>query len=118
MKMTNEQMLDSVSSLHEAKDEKGLLGYAIAVNLRRLRTEVGEYSKTRDELLGKYGTDAGGGRFNLTPEAAQAFREALRPFAEIETEVAVMQVTPEVFYSGNLTSAQMYALAWMVKEDA
>lgn len=117
MIMTNEQMLDNVSALHGAKDEKGLLGYAIAVNLRRLRTEVGEYSKTRDELLEKYGTPDGAGRFNLTREAAEAFREELRPYADVETEVQVMQVPPEVFYSGNLTSAQMYALAWMVKEE-
>ena len=116
MKLTNAQMFDSIKVLYDAKDEKGLLGYAIAVNLRRLSTESLEYSRKRDELLAVYGEDAGGGKFNLKPDAVKAFREALRPYEEIETDVQVMQVEPEVFYSGGLTSAQMYALDWMVKE--
>lgn len=117
MKFTNAQIYESVSVLHSARDEKGLLGYAIAVNLRKLTTEIGEYSRKRDELLAEYGIDVGGNKFNLTHEAAAAFRKALKPFDELETDVQVMQVAPEVFYSGGLTSAQMYALSWMVKED-
>ena len=117
MILTNAQIYDSAPVLAQAKDETGLLGYAVAVNLRRLTAEVGEYSRKRDELLAEYGTDVGGGKFNLTAEGAAAFYEALRPFAELEVEVQVMQVPPEVFYGGSLTSAQMYALSWMVKED-
>ena len=116
MKMTNAQMHDSIPVLAQAKDEKGLLGYAIAVNLRRLATETQEYSRKRDELLAEYGTDAGGGKYNLTAEGAAAFYAALEPFAQIETDVAVLQVEPAVFYGGNLTSGQMYTLSWMVKE--
>jgi hypothetical protein len=110
-------MFESVSTLHSARDEKGLLGYAIAVNLRKLTTEVGEYSKKRDELLVEYGIPVGDNKFNLTHETAKFFREALKPFDELETDVQVMQVAPEVFYGGGLTSAQMYALSWMVKEE-
>lgn len=117
MILTNEKMYESIPVLHQAGDEKGMLGYAVAVNLRKLINETMEYSKKRDELLTEYGTDAGSGKFNLTAEGAAAFYEALQPFAQIETEVAVMQVAPEVFYSGNLTSAQMYALEWMCKEE-
>ena len=116
MILTNAQILESIPVLHQAKDEIGLLGYAVAVNLRKLTTEVVEFSNKRDELLAQYGTDAGGGKFNFTPDAAAAFQNALQPFAELETDVQVMQVAPEVFYGGGLTSAQMYALAWMVKE--
>jgi hypothetical protein len=117
MLITNKQMFESVATLAEAKDEKGMLGYAIAVNLRKLTTEVREYSHKRDELLAEYGTAVEGNRYNLTAAAAQDFHKALAPYAELETDVAVMQVPPEVFYSGGLTSAQMYALAWMVKEE-
>jgi len=117
MLITNKQMLESVTILAEAKDEKGMLGYAIAVNLRKLTTEVREYSNKRDELLAEYGTAVDGNKFNLTADAAQAFHKALEPYAALETDVAVMQVPPEVFYSGGLTSAQMYALSWMVKEE-
>lgn len=116
MKLTNAQMFESVEALSRAQEEKGLLGYAIAVNLRRLSTELTEYNRTRDALLAEHGTEAGGGRYNLTPDAAAAFYEALRPYEGIETDVAVMQVPPDVFYGGGLTSAQMYALGWMAKE--
>lgn len=117
MKMTNAQMFDSIPVLQQAKNETGMLGYAIAVNLRRFASELVEYSRKRDELLAQYGTDAGGGKFNLTQEGAAAFYEALRPFSQIEAEVAVLQVEPPVFYGGTLTSGQMYALSWMVKEE-
>lgn len=118
MRMTNAQIFDSIPVLAQAKEEKGLLGYAIAVNLRKLSAEVQEYSKKRDELLEKHGHQVEeAGRYALTPAEVTAFNAELQPYAELETEVAIMQVAPEVFYSGDLTSAQMYALTWMVKED-
>lgn len=116
MKMTNAQMFESAEALSRASEEKGLLGYAIAVNLRRLSTELVEYNRIRDALLAEHGTEAGGGRYNLTPEGVRAFSEALRPYEEVETDVAVMQVPPDVFYGGGLTSGQMFTLAWMTKE--
>ena len=119
MKLTNAQMFDSIPVLMQAKDEKGLLGYAVAVNLRKLSAEVKEYSGKRDQLLAAHGTEAkdSPGRYSLTPAAAAAFEAELKTFAELETDVQVMQVAPEVFYGGNLTSSQMYTLAWMVKEE-
>lgn len=118
MILTNAQMYESIPVLQQASGETGLLGYAVAVNLRKLATtpELVEYSNKRGELLAEHGTDAGGGKYNLTAEGAAAFYEALEPFNKIEAEVAAMQVAPEVFYGGGLTSGQMYALAWMVKE--
>jgi len=116
MKLTNAKILESIQVLTGAKDEKGLLGYAVAVNLRKLTDEVQEYAKKRDELIKEYGTDVGDGKYDFTAESGAALREAMRPYAEMEIDVAVMQIAPEVFYSGNLTSAQMYALSWMVKE--
>ena len=117
MRMTNAQIFDSIPVLAQAKEEKGLLGYALAVNLRKLSTEAQEYSKKRDELLEKHGHQAEEpGRYALTPAAVAAFNAELQPYAELVIEVPVMQVTPEVFYGGGLTSAQMYTLSWMVKE--
>ena len=118
MILTNAQMYESLPVLQQAREETGLLGYAVAVNLRKLASEPAlvEYSHKRDALLAEHGTDAGGGKFNLTAEGAAAFYAALEPFGQIETDVAVLQVAPEVFYGGKLTSGQMYTLAWMVKE--
>lgn len=119
MKLTNTQMQDSVQVLAQARDEKGLLGYALAVNLRKLAGEPAlvEYNRERDRLLEHYGRPGEKpGSFDLTPEAAAAFQTALQPFGQIETDVQVMQVAPEIFYGGTLTSGQMYVLAWMAKE--
>lgn len=116
MILTNAKILESVQVLAQATEEKGLLGYAVMVNLRKLRTEVAEYSKKRDELLDKYGTTDGSGKYDLTPDAAAAFYAELEPYATLEVEVAAMQVPVEVFYSGGLTAAQMDVLSWMVKE--
>lgn len=116
MILTNAKMFESIPVLAQAKDETGLLGYAIAVNLRKLSTETVEFAQKRAELLAFYGTDKGAGQYELDKEQQAAFYEALAPFAQIETDVAVLQVSPEVFYGGNLTSGQMYALSWMVKE--
>lgn len=114
MKLTNAQMLESVQLLAKA-EEKGLLGFAIAQNRRKLANEVEVYSDKYDELLQKHGTDLGEGRFNIKAENLATFEAELRPYAEMTTDVQVVQVEPEVFYSGNLTSSQMFSLAWMVK---
>lgn len=117
MILTNEKMLESMTVLSRA-EETGMLGYAIAVNRKRLTAEAQfqEYSKKRDELLAEYGTDIGNGQFQLMPGNAARFYEALRPYSELTADVPVMQISPEVFYSGNLTSSQMFTLDWMVKD--
>ena len=115
MILTNEKMLASVAVLSQA-EEKGMLGYAISRNRHKLSEEVQEYAKKRDELIAEYGVDIGNGKFQLLPENAAKFYEALRPYSELTADVAVMQVSPEVFYSGNLTSSQMFTLDWMVKD--
>lgn len=118
MILSNGKMLESMNVLSRL-EEKGMLGYAIAVNRKRIATDAQfqEYSMKRDELLMEYGTDIGNGQFQLMPERAARFYEALQPYTELTSDVPVMQVSPEVFCSGNLTSSQMFALDWMVKED-
>ena len=116
MKLTNSQMFDSLPVLNQA-EEKGVLGFAIAQNRRKLTDELREYAQKRDELLQEYGTDEGDGRFTITSERVPAFSAALRPFAEMTADVAVRQVSEADFCSGSLTSSQMLVLGWMVKED-
>lgn len=115
MMLTNETMFDSLTVLSQA-EEKGMLGYAIAVNRRKIASEVKEWADLRDHLIRKYGTDQGNGQFSMSHEAAAQFLEELKPYSDITAEVSVMQVTPEVFCGGNLTSQQMFTLGWMVKE--
>lgn len=116
MIMNNAQMLESVTVLSQC-EEKGMLGYAIARNRQKLSVEVMDYSRKRDELLKEHGTDIGNGQFQLMPESAARFFEALQPYSDLTVDVPVMQVDLEVFCGGNLTSSQMYTLNWMVKES-
>lgn len=111
MILTNKQMLESVMVLSQL-DEKGMLGYAIMRNRQKLSAEVYDYSKKREELLKEHCEEIAPGQFKPTPE----FFEALQPYSELVVDVPVMQVDPEVFYGGNLTSQQMFALEWMVRE--
>ena len=115
MKMTNAQMFDSLVVLNQA-EETGVLGFAIAQNRRKLTEELKEYAAKRDELLRKYGTDEGDGRFTIATDDVQAFSAELRPFAEMTADVNVRQISEEEFCSGSLTSSQMLVLDWMVKE--
>lgn len=116
MKLTNEQMLNSIVMLAKL-EEKGMLGFAIAKNRKKLTDECKEYSEKRDELLKEFGEDIGNGQFQLPPDKVNDFLEALKPYAELEVDVAVMTVSPDVFCSGSLTSSQMFALDWMVTEE-
>ena len=115
MLFTNEQMLNSLSVLAQA-EEKGLLGFAIATNRRKLTDEVKEYAAKREELLKEYGTEKEPGVYSISSDAVPAFSAALKPYAEMTTDVAVRTVSEEVFCSGSLTSSQMIVLEWMVKE--
>ncbi len=115
MILNNAKMMESLVVLVQA-EETGMLGYAIARNRQKLADEVREYSAKRDELLKKYGEDMGDGKFNLDPKNAAAFLDELRPYSELEADVSVMQVAPEVFCGGSLTSSQMFTLGWMVKD--
>lgn len=115
MIMNNAQMLESITVLSKC-EEKGMLGYAIARNRQKITAEVLDYSKKRDELLKEHGEDMGNGQFQLMPENAARFFEALQPYSDLTVDVPVMQVSPEVFYGGNLTSSQMFTLSWMVAD--
>lgn len=115
MTFTNEQMFNHMIVL-SGLNEKGMLGYAIARNRRKLEAESKEFSEKRDELLKEFGTEVEQGRYQLVGENLSKFAEALKPYSELTAEVNVMQVSQEEFCSGNLTSSQMYALDWMVKD--
>ena len=117
MKLTNSTMWESIQVLSEAK-ETGKLGYACARNFRKLMEAAREYMTVRDKLLQKYGEPQDDGRYSFNSESAKNFTTELMEYAPIEHDVDVMTVPEDVFYSGNLTSKDMFALAWMVEEGS
>jgi len=115
MKLKNRDALVSILVLKNTK-ETGKLGFAIAKNARKLSEELVEYNNIRDGLLEKYGKDDGYGEFTLTKDNLARLNEELEQYSEIEIDFEPMTVDEETFYGGNLTSDQMYALMWMVKQ--
>ncbi|MCD7882532.1 MAG: hypothetical protein LUI87_02320 [Lachnospiraceae bacterium] len=114
MKMTNEDMRQSIEALATAQ-ETGKLGYAIARNLRKLRDEAKEYLDMRDKLLQKYGTPTKEpGRVLLTSEASKKIEDELAEVKDLESDVDIFTVSEDIFIGGNLKSNQMAVLLWMV----
>lgn len=116
MKCKNVDAYNAFFVMQQTK-ETGMLGFAIAKNMRKLANELIEYDSKRNELIKKYGTQTEGDRYQFTAEDSKRFYEEMKPFDELEIEFEPMTVTEEVFVGGNLTSDQMYPLMWMVKED-
>lgn len=116
MNLTNVEMWESIQVLTNTK-ETGKLGYACARNLRKLLDGCHEYMQIRDKLLAEYGTTSGNGQYTFEPDKAKAFSKELSEYAAISHDVDVMQVDEETFYSGSLTTKDMFTLHWMVKEE-
>ena len=115
MKLTNEQMLESLYILSRA-EETGKLGFACARNRRKLTDEVKEYVEKRDEILAKYGDPTGENQFLISAENRDAFEKELGEYSGIECDVAVMTVDADTFCNGHFNSQEMFTLDWMVED--
>ncbi|MCD8208538.1 MAG: hypothetical protein LUD72_11415 [Bacteroidales bacterium] len=113
--MTNAEMVQAIDVM-VGLSETGKLGYAIARNLRLLKTEATEYIQLRSELFQKYGIQ-NGSQWRIPPENIEEYIKELGDIPSIDHEVNVFKVSEEDFVSGSLTAAQMESLLWMVKED-
>ena len=113
--MTNLEAWNCLKVMVDIK-ESGRLGFAVAKNMRKLSAELVEYDAKRDELIQRYGSPVGEGKFSFSPENAEKFCSEMSEYDGIEFEFEPMKVDEKTFYSGNLTSDQMYALMWMVNE--
>ena len=114
--MTNMEMFNAIQCISEA-NEIGKLGYALARNLRKLTNECKDFLDWRDKLLIKYGEHTGEGHYQILPEKQEDFRSELKELEGISHDVDIYQIPESLFTSGHLTTKQMYALDWMVKEE-
>lgn len=113
--MTNFE-IEAAINLLGSLEETGVLGYAIAKNLRTLKAETIEYQDTCLAWIKEHGDHKKDGTVTYSPAE---MREALRDIGNLPLEVNVFQVSLDVFTSGNLNSRQMEALMDlnMVKEE-
>ncbi len=117
--MTNEELSTNVNVLSAAQ-ETGVLGLALAKNLRKLKTEGKEYLDVKDAAVKKYGeklTLKDGRTFFFIPDDKKEECEAeYADLMDVTCEVDIATVSEDVFCSGNLTSAQMEVLLWMMED--
>ena len=111
MTMTNEEMGGYIETLSKLK-ERGKLGYAIARNLRLLRTNATEYLTEKARGFKEYGKQQG----SIIRVAPDDYMREMGDIPSISHEVEVYQVDEETFTSGSLDSVQMESLLWMVQE--
>ncbi|MBQ9662742.1 MAG: hypothetical protein IJV40_06285 [Oscillospiraceae bacterium] len=115
MKMTNNEAYEALNLLVRLR-EKGRLGFVIAKNIRILRGEISEYISLRDKFIQEAGTRKGDAYVIENPENIQKFMDLISEYDSISFEFTPQTIDEETFCSGGLTSDQMYALDWMVKE--
>ena len=121
---TNKEMAQMLESLYGVIDQKGMLGYAAARNLRSIRNAAREYLDIRDDLMQKYGEnelDESGektARYLVRTNTAlgRKYLEEISRYDEIEHEVEIMKIKPEDAID-QLTGRQMLAIEWMIEGD-
>ena len=117
MTHTNEEWRQMAESLAPLLSRRDLIGYAAAVNTRRIGDATAEYARIREELIEEYGTLTDN-MFTIvigTPEH-EAFERAIAEVANIEQDIDVMLV-PRDRACGELTGEELLA-AWWMFEDA
>ena len=100
------------------KNCKGIVGYALAKNVRLLNTELTEYNNIKQELFRKYGEeDKGQLVIKKESDNFQKYLEEIKPYNDIEIEIDFMKVKEKDLIDSGLTGEEMYLLLDYIKED-
>ena len=113
MTHTNEEWRQMAESLAPLLSRRDLIGYAAAVNTRRIGDATAEYARIREELIEEYGTLTDN-TFTIiigSPEHA-AFERAIAEVSNITQDVDVMLV-PRDRACGELTGEELLDAWWM-----
>lgn len=122
MRVTNAQAEAWLEALDGVLDHSGPVGYAAAVNTRRLREAISEYLSVKMGIIRRYGHEVikngvQTGEWVIpqqSPDLEKA-EEELSEFAELEHEVDVMRLPVEKVVD-ELTGRQILELWFMVKD--
>lgn len=125
MKVSNTVMHMHLGQLEKVIQCKGLLGYAIARNYRKIQEAVQDYLNVYSAALEQFGdtveVETPNGMtqtLSIQPDSPnfEAFMQEIEPIAHIELDVDILQV-PYSAAMDQLTAEQMLQLEWMLKED-
>lgn len=123
-KYSNHEMEEMLGRLEKQLERKDVIGYAAARNARVLRSELGEYSKFRDELVMKYGEADADEEGNPTGTVSLDFKSPKFPeFVDEIQRYATIEHEPKLFKLpigeaiGQLSGTELLELDWMFEEE-
>ncbi len=103
-----------------AHETSGVVGYAIAKNMRMFDDALTEYTNIKNELIKKYGDQNDKGDWfiaNGTLGYANFSRE-IKEYNDIEIDIDVMQITQQQLIDSGLMGDTMFVLdSFMVKAE-
>jgi hypothetical protein len=120
--MSNIDIYNNASMLLEAfKEEMSLpvkVNFYLQKNMNAIVEMAREIDKTRIEIIQKYGKPEGNtGNYSFEDEDMEKANKELSDLFELEQEVKINQIELDWFGSLELSSVQMAAIMFMIKEE-
>lgn len=120
--MSNIDIYNTASMLLEAfKDEMSLpvkVNFYLQKNMNGIVEMAKEIDKTRMEIIEKYGElDEESGNYTFKEDVIDTVNKELADLFSLEQDVKINQIELDWFGSVELSSAQMAAIMYMIKEE-
>lgn len=97
-------------------ETKGVVGFKIAYNLRKINDELKEYYQFKSELFKKYGEEKDGQlMINKESENFPSFLKELKPLEEQEIDLALKKINEAELIESGLSASQMASI-WEIAE--
>ncbi len=119
--MKNAQLIETFEALRFLEDINtplpAAVNYARAINLKRLGTYFDEFTKTKDELIRKYGKSEDDSHYIFEGENKDKYYAELSDLLNVEVDVKLQRIKPEVLMTLSLTPKQFDALMLIAEEE-
>ena len=120
--MTNLEIYAYADALMNAFKEEITLpvkvNFYLQKNMTRMIEAGKEVEKTRMEIIQKYGTPTEDGQnIEVSADMVETVNKELEDLFALEQEIKVNEISLEAFDGIDLTSAQVGAIAFMIKDE-
>ena len=120
--MTNLEIYAYADALMNAFKEEITLpvkvNFYLQKNMTRMIEAGKEVEKTRMEIIQKYGTPTEDGlNIEVSADMAETVNKELEDLFALEQEIKVNEIALDAFDGIDLTSAQVAAIAFMIKDE-
>lgn len=120
--MTNAEIYNYANALMSSFTEDLTLPVKVNFYLQKNMTAMvdagKDIEKTRMEIIERYGTQSEDGQsYEVPAENVEAVNKELEDLFSLEQEIKVNEISLEAFANVELTSSQVAAIAFMIKEE-